>query len=258
MERKPLTYEESHRLLKYHTHSLVKPSSYFHEPLQLPPEDLEPLPQKLKDEKAETPSSADQSPAGGKRRGQKRPRKPKGTATPPPNPNQMLQNQLNQAQLPINPQPHQQQMLQMQMSQQQMGNMIGNPNQGNMGGNMPMQMGNAQHMNQNIPYQQNPMQANQNQMMNTGGQMMPGQMMAQNQNMNFVGGNGPMGNQMAPQINQNQNPQQWGGNAYNNMPQNQQPNQQFYQGNMGGGMAAAGPGSKKQFIIEKLHLMNFF
>lgn len=46
MERRPLAYEETHRLLKYHTHSLVKPSSYFYEPLPLPPEDLEPLPEK--------------------------------------------------------------------------------------------------------------------------------------------------------------------------------------------------------------------
>lgn len=43
LERKPLTYEEGHRLLKYHTHSLVKPSSYYYEPLPLPPEDIEPL-----------------------------------------------------------------------------------------------------------------------------------------------------------------------------------------------------------------------
>lgn len=46
LERKPLAYEDTHRLLKYHTHSLVKPSSYFYEPLPLPPEDLEPLPEK--------------------------------------------------------------------------------------------------------------------------------------------------------------------------------------------------------------------
>ncbi|KAG4072103.1 hypothetical protein HA402_015602 [Bradysia odoriphaga] len=30
MERRPLHYEETHRLLKYHTHSLVKPSSYYY------------------------------------------------------------------------------------------------------------------------------------------------------------------------------------------------------------------------------------
>lgn len=42
MERKPLWYEENHRLLKYHTHSLMKQSSYFLEPLPLPPEDMEP------------------------------------------------------------------------------------------------------------------------------------------------------------------------------------------------------------------------
>jgi mediator of RNA polymerase II transcription subunit 12 len=52
MERKPLlSFEESHRLLKYHTHSLVKPSSYYYEPLPLPPEDLEPLPDKDKGER---------------------------------------------------------------------------------------------------------------------------------------------------------------------------------------------------------------
>lgn len=46
MERRPLAYEETHRLLKYHTHSLVKPPSFYYEPLPLPPEDLEPLPEK--------------------------------------------------------------------------------------------------------------------------------------------------------------------------------------------------------------------
>lgn len=44
MERKPLAYEETHRLLKYHTHNLVKDRSYFYEPLPLPPEEVEPLP----------------------------------------------------------------------------------------------------------------------------------------------------------------------------------------------------------------------
>ncbi|VVC88022.1 unnamed protein product [Leptidea sinapis] len=41
IERKPLTYENSHRLLKFHTHSLVKPLSYYLEPLPLPPDDLD-------------------------------------------------------------------------------------------------------------------------------------------------------------------------------------------------------------------------
>lgn len=44
LERKPLTYEESHRNLKYHTHSLAKPSSYYYEALPLPPEEVEPVP----------------------------------------------------------------------------------------------------------------------------------------------------------------------------------------------------------------------
>lgn len=42
VERKPLWYEENHRMLKFHTHSLVKSASYYLEPLPLPPEDLEP------------------------------------------------------------------------------------------------------------------------------------------------------------------------------------------------------------------------
>ncbi|KPJ13735.1 Mediator of RNA polymerase II transcription subunit 12 [Papilio machaon] len=41
IERKPLTYENAHRLLKYHTHSLVQPQSYYLESIPLPPEDLE-------------------------------------------------------------------------------------------------------------------------------------------------------------------------------------------------------------------------
>lgn len=47
LERKPLTYEDAHRNLKYHTHSLIKPSSYYYEPLPLPPEDIEPVPEKI-------------------------------------------------------------------------------------------------------------------------------------------------------------------------------------------------------------------
>jgi mediator of RNA polymerase II transcription subunit 12 len=40
IERKPLWFEDTHRLLRYHTHSLQKPASYFLEPPPLPPEDL--------------------------------------------------------------------------------------------------------------------------------------------------------------------------------------------------------------------------
>ncbi|XP_046669089.1 mediator of RNA polymerase II transcription subunit 12 isoform X4 [Homalodisca vitripennis] len=87
IERKPLWYEENHRLLKYHTHSLVKPSSYFLEPLPLPPEDLDPPQEKpcpcvycnqmkagvvapgMISQAPDTPNSVEQSPrgAGGKR-----------------------------------------------------------------------------------------------------------------------------------------------------------------------------------------------
>ncbi|XP_071052506.1 mediator of RNA polymerase II transcription subunit 12 isoform X3 [Onthophagus taurus] len=77
IQRQPLACEETHRLLKYHTHSLTKPSSYYLEPPPLPPEDLEPLP----DKSADTPSSVDQSPLGAfpgsKGRGKGQKRKPK-------------------------------------------------------------------------------------------------------------------------------------------------------------------------------------
>lgn len=79
LERKPLAYEETHRLLKYHTHSLVKPDNYFYESIPLPPEELEPVPDKLKDElKADTPTS-DQSPAGSSRKGKGIRRRKKST-----------------------------------------------------------------------------------------------------------------------------------------------------------------------------------
>lgn len=75
IERKPLTYETAHRLLKYHTHSLVKPLSYYLEPLPLPPEDIE-----SSDIKQE--AGLDQSPTGsgrGRRPSVKKIKKQKST-----------------------------------------------------------------------------------------------------------------------------------------------------------------------------------
>lgn len=46
LERKPLTCEDNHRLLKYHTHNLQRPASHYLDPPPLPPEDLEPIPDK--------------------------------------------------------------------------------------------------------------------------------------------------------------------------------------------------------------------
>lgn len=46
LERRPLTSEDTHRLLKYHTHNLTRSPSYYLEPPPLPPEDLEPVPDK--------------------------------------------------------------------------------------------------------------------------------------------------------------------------------------------------------------------
>lgn len=70
MERKPLRYEDAHRLNKFHTHNFVKPSSYFLEPVPLPPEDIDVKPEiHIKEEinlKPDTPISmmSDQSPRG--------------------------------------------------------------------------------------------------------------------------------------------------------------------------------------------------
>ncbi|CAH2068907.1 unnamed protein product, partial [Iphiclides podalirius] len=58
IERKPLTYENAHRLLKFHTHSLVKPQTYYLESLPIPPEDLE-----TNDNKQDN-GSLDSSPTG--------------------------------------------------------------------------------------------------------------------------------------------------------------------------------------------------
>ncbi|XP_008193999.1 mediator of RNA polymerase II transcription subunit 12 isoform X1 [Tribolium castaneum] len=118
LERKPLTGEDNHRLLKYHTHNLQRPPSHYLDPPPLPPEDLEPVPDKpLKDcdLKADTPSSVDQSPAAmgkGRGKGQRRPRKPKTVPGQlPVNPMGMNQPQMGQGQMPMqvpgpNPQMH--------------------------------------------------------------------------------------------------------------------------------------------------------
>ena len=42
MDRKPLKYEQEHRLLTSHTHSLQKPPSHYLDPPKLPAEELEP------------------------------------------------------------------------------------------------------------------------------------------------------------------------------------------------------------------------
>lgn len=55
LEKKPLKYEEQHRVQLYHTHALRKNLSYFLEPPNLPPEDLEP-PQEKVEEKPKEPT----------------------------------------------------------------------------------------------------------------------------------------------------------------------------------------------------------
>ncbi|XP_069105326.1 mediator of RNA polymerase II transcription subunit 12-like protein isoform X3 [Argopecten irradians] len=57
LERKPLKYEEQHRMLLFHTNSLRQPLSHYLDPPVLPPEDLEPPPEKVEEnvkEQAET------------------------------------------------------------------------------------------------------------------------------------------------------------------------------------------------------------
>lgn len=269
MERKPLTYEESHRLLKFHTHSLVKPSSYFYEPLQLPPEDVdEPSQDKNREDKADTPSSAE-SPTGvsgaKSRKGTKRPRKPKANATPTPtNPNQMGNQMPNQS---MNPQMMNQQIMNPQMMNPQLGQQF-NPNQAQqIGGNMNMMQGNMGMMNQ--------MNIEVNQQFNPNQQQMGGNMnMMQGNNPNMGQANAMQYQQQPPQNNPNmgQMNQMMQGNNPNigqmnsmqqnnpNMAMGQQQNQWAYNNQQGGqgqqfynqtaviptntGMPAAGPPSK--------------
>lgn len=59
IERKPLTYQIAHKLLRYHMHDQRKPASYYLEPPPLPPEDLEPDKKEGDPGKADTPMSID-------------------------------------------------------------------------------------------------------------------------------------------------------------------------------------------------------
>ncbi|XP_039485003.1 mediator of RNA polymerase II transcription subunit 12 isoform X1 [Drosophila santomea] len=237
LERKPLTYEEAHRNLKYHTHSLVKPSSYYYEPLPLPPEDIEPVPEKIciKDEmKADTPSSVDQSPSavvGGTGRGRgkgttTRKRKPKNPKTPPVVNTQQQQPQLApQPQQPQNVQ--QQQMQQQQQQQQHMQQQQMQPNQmSQMPMNMPMNMQQFA-PNPNSMMQQNAMLQQQQQMQQMGNNPLQQQLNVgggngqQNPQMNFMQ-QGPGGGGAGPQGMPGQQ-QQW-----HNAPQQQQPPQPYH------------------------------
>lgn len=252
MERRPLAYEETHRLLKYHTHSLVKPSSYYYEPLPLPPEDLEPLPEKpvrfiffqllnatpnlsrqhffvQKEEKADTPSSVDQSPGTilsgrGRGKGVKRPKKQKGAA--PVTMNQQMTMQTQQ-QLTMQTQQQQQQQMQNQNQMHMQMNMQVNCEDCT---NEEMLIEDASdpqsQMNPNMQQFQTNQIQNQNQMQNPNQMMnqVPGGMgvmnaQGQQSGMGFV----PPGGQMVGPGGQQQ--QQWP-QGFNPMQQQQQ--QQFY------------------------------
>lgn len=246
MERRPLAYEETHRLLKYHTHSLVKPSSYYHEPLPLPPEDLEPLPEKpvrfeefllsniqfiektfhfQKEEKADTPSSVDQSPGTilsgrGRGKGVKRPKKQKGVIPVTMNQQMTMQSQQQQQQ-------HQQQMqgnnqMHMQMSMQVNCDDFTNEAILTQDASDPQNQMNPNMQQFQSNQMQNQMQ-NPNQMMNQVPGM-GGMVNAQGQQsgMGFV----PPGGQMGPGGQQLSQQQQWP-QGFNPMQQQQQQ-QQFY------------------------------
>lgn len=253
MERKPLTYEENHRLLKFHTHSLVKPSSFYYEPLPLPPEDAEePMLDKNRDEKDDTPSSVE-SPSGmgsARKKAAKKPRKPKAAGTPTANvpmqnqiPNQGIMMQTQHPQQIMNPQMGQQ----FNSNQQQpMNNM--NMMQNNMGmmqqNNMmmgQMNMGMGQNINQNQIQVNQQMNMNQMPQNNTNmGQINPMQyqQQQQQQQINQMNINQQNMGQMNMNMNQmGQQNQQWN---YNNMQQPQQTqaaqgNQQFYNQGMNTG-----------------------
>lgn len=64
IERKPLTYQSAHKLLRYHTHSQLRSANHYLDPPPLPPEDLEPEKKEIEPGKADTPMSVD-SPSRG-------------------------------------------------------------------------------------------------------------------------------------------------------------------------------------------------
>ena len=99
IERKPLRYQEAHRLLRHHTHIHQKAASYFLEHPILPPEEVEPppFPEKvhvvphhpIKEEPVVLNTNpmfkmdmampmSEQSPRGASKRGQKTARRPRG------------------------------------------------------------------------------------------------------------------------------------------------------------------------------------
>ncbi|KAG7209569.1 hypothetical protein KM043_015646 [Ampulex compressa] len=108
LERKPLTYQNAHKLLRYHTHSQIRTASHYLDPPPLPPEDLEPDKKESEPGKADTPMSIDSpgrvggsvsnssvSTAGpngkGKAMKARRHRRNKGAATPTAPVSQQLQ-----------------------------------------------------------------------------------------------------------------------------------------------------------------------
>ncbi|XP_076661232.1 mediator complex subunit kohtalo [Halictus rubicundus] len=115
LERKPLTYQNAHKLLRYHTHSQIRPPSHYLDPPPLPPEDLEPDKKESEPGKADTPVSIDSpgrvtSGVGGSGIGSavtngkgkamktRRHRKNKGPATPTAPVSQQIQQAPNQLQ----------------------------------------------------------------------------------------------------------------------------------------------------------------
>ncbi|XP_052783955.1 mediator of RNA polymerase II transcription subunit 12-like protein isoform X1 [Mya arenaria] len=89
VEKKPLKYEDQHRMLLYHTHNLQKSAKYYLDPPTLPPEELEPPPEKIQqEEKPREPVKAASSLESNKsknsaRRNRRTPRNNSSTYTQP-------------------------------------------------------------------------------------------------------------------------------------------------------------------------------
>ncbi|XP_041350095.1 mediator of RNA polymerase II transcription subunit 12-like protein isoform X2 [Gigantopelta aegis] len=79
MEKKPLKHEEQHRLLLFHQHSMRQPNSYYLEAPNLPPEDLEPPPEKVEEKPVE--KTEGQSQDSGKKPKARRQRKARTSST---------------------------------------------------------------------------------------------------------------------------------------------------------------------------------
>lgn len=64
MEKKLLRYDDAFHRLKFHSHHAVKSINHYMEPVPLPEEDIDMVPEIKEEMKPDTPCSSDQSPRG--------------------------------------------------------------------------------------------------------------------------------------------------------------------------------------------------